>query len=125
MMASMNTSLTDNQMNAHNQSYLTEESMNTEIGNKEALLRNQIANEQIIANEQNQATAENMRSQAYHGLADTYQKAQRDKTSLTTDNEKNNRTMQVINEMSKDYEWGLDPETDKYKMQYILDSIST
>jgi len=106
-------------MNALRDSYQQESIQNNSIKNQANYHNNQLRNNAIIANEQNKAKADNVRGIALSDVAMNTQGYLKDKKLDETNKKSNQQTLDIINQITPNYQWGKDPESDKYMIQYI------
>lgn len=117
--ASQNAAITDAQIRSDLQSYIQEETTNTQIRNQEEIGNQQIDTQETIINEQNQGVSDSNRSQALHGISGAVQGSIKD-TNLTAENLRYNESaIEIMNQMSPNYQWGTDPETEAWVLQFV------
>jgi len=118
-LSSQNAAITESQIQGDLQSYLQEETTNTQITNQEKLTNQQISERENVMNEQNKGVTDSARSQALHGISSTAQGSIKD-TNLTAENIRYNATaIEIMNQMSPNYQWGTDPETEAWVLQFV------
>jgi hypothetical protein len=107
-----NTALTKNRMAMDAESYLNESLQNVNLKNQANQMNTQIANEEIIANEQNRALAESAKSAAVASEANNVQGYLKDKKMTAVEVAKNTKMLEIINAVTPGYEWGTSDEVD-------------
>lgn len=118
-LAAQNAALTDAQIKSDLQSYLQEETAGVQARNQEELTNQQISTQEKIINEQNKGIADSNKSQALHGISGAAQGYIKD-TNLTAENLRYNDTaIEIMNQMSPNYQWGTDPETEAWVLQFV------
>lgn len=111
--------ITRNKMQTDLQSYLSEETTNAQIENQAENLNTQITNQEIVANEQNRAMADSLAGLGLSDLSNNFQGYFRDK-GLAEENERyNKQTISLVNEMFPNYKWNIDPDQDKYMIEFV------
>jgi len=118
-LAASNAALTEGRIKADMSTYLQEEQANTGITNQERGLNNQISREEYIANEQNKANAQSVGNFALANMGQNTQMYGRDKVLTQADVMSNKRYMDVLNTIAPNYQWNVDPESDKLMISYI------
>lgn len=115
-----NSSIADSLGNAKLQSIIQEETTNVGIRNQANQTNTSIANQEIIANEQNEAMAKSLFNMALADVSSNTQGFLKDK-KLTKENlSQNKRLMSVINSISPNYNWDDDNGELAIKFQKAL-----
>jgi len=118
-LAASNGALTNQRINADLSTMLQEEQANNQITNQERSVNNQISREEYIANEQNRANAQSTGNFALSSIGNNFQGYAKDKVLTKNDIMGNKRMMEVLNQMSQNYQWNVDPESDQLMIKYI------
>jgi len=118
-LAANNAAISSQRIGANMNSYLNEETSNTQIGNQERMQNNQISINEKIANEQNLARAQSTGNMAISNIGANSQGYFRDKQLTQADIMSNKRYMDVLNTISPNYQWQKDPESDALMIKYI------
>jgi|TARA_B110000967_G_C18880995_1_gene561052 uncharacterized protein (TIGR02594 family) len=118
-LASQNAAITESTIQSDLQSYITEDAQNNAIRNQEEQLNTNLINKETELNEMNDANSKSVTSTALHRIAQGAQGALKDQ-NLTIENARSNeQSMNVLNAMYPDFEWGVDPEDDKLKLKFL------
>ncbi len=123
-LAAGNSAITSGLQDTLLQSYLNEQNANVGINNQANRFNTQVANEEIIANEQNKAMRDSLTGL---GLADVGQNVQSymfDKGMQKANTKYNDQSLNVINQLTQNYRWGLDKEKDQYMLQFVLPQLN-
>lgn len=111
-LASQSSAINDSKMKGLSDSYQREHLANVSTLNDFLVRNNAINNEEIVANEQNKAMSDSVKSLALADLSNNAQSYMRDK-SLTKENRRiNDLKLNIINQLFPNYEWGKDPNKD-------------
>lgn len=118
-LATANAALTDKEISADLQSYITEETTNTQIKNQEKQINQQTAINEYIANEQNRSKAKDLQALAASDLSTNIQGYIKDKKLTATQEKINKETLSLINSIDPNYKIGKNPETDEFIIKFI------
>lgn len=124
-LASGNAAITESLIQSDLQSLMNEETTNVGIRNQADQMNTQIGNQEIIANEQNNAMAQSIGNMALADMGNNSQGYMRDK-KLTRENlRQNERVMSIVNQLAPNYKIGTDPNTDEMIIKFISDMDRT
>lgn len=104
-LAAMNASLTQQQQRALGESYANEANANSQIINQNRGINAQIANEEVLANEQNKDIRRSVQNQALTDIGGNTQMYLRDKKLTEENKRQNERVVDVINSLGYNYKW--------------------
>lgn len=123
-LAAGNSALTNNLIQNKLSSFLNEETTNAQIRNNAGAMNTQIANNEIIANEQNKAMADSLIGLGLSDIGQNTQGYLRDKGLQQENRRYNDQTFGIINQLFPNYQWGKDPANDQYMINFVLPKIS-
>lgn len=104
-LAATNAALTSAEMDAISQSYMNEENANAQILNQNRAMNTQIANDEVIANEQNKDIRRSVQNQALSNVGTNAQLYLKDKKLSAENKRQNQRVVDVINSLGYNYKW--------------------
>ena len=104
-LATGNSAITETGIKSKMQSYMSEENTNTQIRNQANQTNTSIANNEIIANEQNRAMAATLKGMGMTNMSDNYQGYIKDKKLASENVRQNDRLMSMINATFPNYNW--------------------
>ena len=119
-LATQSSAINDSKMKGLSDSYQREQIANVGTLNDMAVRNTGINNEEILANEQNQAMPDSLKSLGLSDLSSNAQDYLRDK-KLTKANEKSNKMkLDAMNSLFPNYKWGINKENDELMMEYVM-----
>lgn len=118
-LAAAHSAISSNVMEGLSRSYQNEANTNVGIKNQFTSMNTGIRNQEIVANEQNQAMSDSLKSLGLSDLSRNAQGYLKDKSLKKENLRSNEERTNLINQLFPNYKLGKDPETDKLVVQYI------
>lgn len=118
-LAAAHSAISSNVMEGLSRSYQNEANTNVGIKNQFSSMNTGIRNQEIVANEQNQAMSDSLKSLGLSDLSRNAQSYLKDKSLKKENLRSNDERTNLINQLFPNYVFNKDPETDKLVVKYI------
>jgi len=118
-LAAQSSAINDSKMKGLSDSYQREHLANVTTLNDFLVRNNSINNEEIVANEQNKAMSDSLKSLGLSDLSNNAQGYLRDKELNRANDKSNKMKLDAMNSLFPNYKWGIDPENDKMVLEYV------
>lgn len=110
-LSSVNAALTDKEISADLQSFITEETTNKQIKNQEKQINQQTSINEYIANEQNRSRAKDLQALASADISNNLQGYVKDKKMNAVNKAANDQILELIKNVDQNYTIVTDPKT--------------